>query len=58
MAYNSMNMGVMGGGIDMMEMSTGTNIDWLLIGVIIGSVVLGIIFGIILGRHSMKKRDI
>lgn len=58
MAYNSMSMGVVGGGMDMMGATTGTSIDWLLIGVIIGSVVLGIIFGIVLGRRAMKKKDI
>lgn len=56
MMYN--NMGVMGGGMDVMETTAGTSIDWLLIGVIVGSIVLGIIVGIILGKRAMKKRDI
>ena len=47
-----------GGGMGMAEMSTGSSINWLLIGVIIGSIVLGIIIGIILGKRAMKKRDI
>ena len=58
MAYNSMNMGVVGGGMDMMGATTGTSIDWLLIGVIAGSVILGIIFGIFFGRRAIRKRDI
>ena len=58
MAYNSMNMGVVGGGMDMMGATTGTSIDWLLIGVIAGSVILGIIFGIVFGRRAIRKRDI
>ena len=58
MAYNSMNMGAVGGGMDMMGATTGTSIDWLLIGVIVGSIILGIIFGIIFGKRAMKKRDI
>lgn len=36
----------------------GTGIDWILIGVIVVSVILGIICGIILGKRTMKKRDI
>ena len=38
--------------------TSGSTIDWLLIGVIAGSVILGIIVGILLGRRTMKKRDI
>ena len=56
MMYNS--MGVMGGGLDMMEPKTGTSIDWLLIGVIIVSVILGFIIGLVLGKRAIKKRDI
>jgi uncharacterized protein YneF (UPF0154 family) len=41
-----------------MTTSTGTELDWLLIGVIAGSVILGIVVGILLGRKAMKKRDI
>jgi len=36
----------------------GMEINWLLVGVILGSVILGIVFGILLGRRTMKKRDI
>lgn len=46
------------GGMDMIETTAGTSIDWLLIGVIVGSIALGIIVGIILGKRAMKKRDI
>ena len=56
MMYNS--MGVMGGGMDMMGPTTGTSIDWLLIGVIMGSVILGFIIGLILGKRAIKKKDI
>lgn len=45
-------------GMDMMANSGGTFIDWILVAVIAGSVILGIVFGILLGRHTMKKRDI
>ena len=54
MYYDSM------GGMENMDMatSTGSGLDWLLIGVIAGSVILGIVIGILLGRKAMKKRDI
>lgn len=51
-----MNRGLVG-----MEMATSSglsSIDWILVAVIGGSVILGIIFGILLGRHTMKKKDI
>ena len=35
-----------------------TALDWILIAVIAGSIVLGIIAGVLLGKRSMKKRDI
>lgn len=51
-----MNKGLIG-----MEMAASSGIgtiDWILVAVISGSIILGIIFGILLGRHTMKKRDI
>ena len=41
-----------------MAIAGGSSINWLLIGVIAGSVIIGIIVGILLGRRTMKKRDI
>jgi len=38
--------------------SSGGNINWVLIGVIIGAVILGVVCGILIGKHTMKKRDI
>lgn len=43
-------------GMDMA--SSGGSINWLLVGIVAGAVVLGIIVGILLGRHTMKKKDI
>ena len=43
---------------DVTGTTSGGEVNWLLIGVILGSVVLGIVIGILLGRRAMKKRDI
>ena len=45
-------------GVADMAMTGGSTINWLLIGVVVGSAVLGVVIGILLGRRTMKKRDI
>lgn len=44
--------------MDMAAQSSGGNINWVLIGVIVGAVILGVVCGLLLGKHTMKKRDI
>ena len=57
-AYDGMYGGMGYVGNDMCCAATGTGLDWILIAVIAGSIVLGIIAGVLLGKRSMKKRDI
>lgn len=57
-AYGGMYGGMGYAGNDMGGVATGTGLDWILIAVIAGSIVLGIIAGVLLGKRSMKKRDI
>ena len=57
-AYDGMYGGMGYDGNDMGGAATGTGLDWILIAVIAGSIVLGIIAGVLLGKRSMKKRDI
>ena len=48
-------------GYDMMtpdNLTVGSSINWILVGIIIGGFIVGLVLGIILGRHAMKKRDI
>ena len=57
-AYDGMYGGMGYDGNDMGGAATGTGLDWILIAVIPGSIVLAIIAGVLLGKRSMKKRDI
>jgi hypothetical protein len=51
MDYKMMDM-------EMAAQNSGGSINWVLIGVIIGAIILGVVCGILLGKHTMKKRDI
>ena len=48
-------------GYDMMtqeNLTAGSSINWIFVGIIIVGFIVGVVLGIILGRHAMKKRDI